>query len=71
VLLAVEAAAVKEDSGSLLSRLVLGRAITACVIKVGIVEVDSRLCCQGGCGFLKQVRSGFAAGPDSGRHGSL
>ena len=34
VLLAVEAGAVKEDSGFLPSRRVFGRAITACAIKV-------------------------------------
>ena len=64
VLLAIEAAAVKEGSGFLPLRRVLGRAIKACaikacvpskrvrdlVIKAGVVAVDSGTCCQ------KQVR---------------
>jgi len=48
VLLAVEAIAVKEGSGFLSSRRILGRAITACTIKGG--------CHQGGCEFSKQVK---------------
>lgn len=51
VLLAVEAGAVREGSGFLTSRRVLG-----CAIKAGVVEVDSGSCCQGGCRFLKQVK---------------
>jgi hypothetical protein len=66
VLLAVEASAVKEGSGFLPLRRVFGCAITVCAItrcaikagtiNAGVVEVDSRLYCQGGCKFLKQVK---------------
>ena len=53
---------VKEGPRFLASRLVVDRAITVCVtkacpIKVCVVEVDSGLCCQGGCRFLKLVKS--------------
>jgi hypothetical protein len=49
-------------------RLVLGCAITAyvikaCAIKAGVVEVDSRSCCQVGCGFLKQVKGASTSLP--------
>jgi hypothetical protein len=38
------------------SRKVLDRTITACAIKASVIEVDSVACCQGVCGFLKQIR---------------
>jgi hypothetical protein len=72
VLLALEVGVVKEGSGFLPSRRFLGPIITACAIKAGVVEVDSRSCCQGECGFLKQVqrRIGIASVSDS-LHGAI
>ncbi len=47
VLLAVEAGVIEECYGFLPSRRVLGRAINACAIKAGVVEVDSASCWAG------------------------
>jgi len=67
--------AVKEGSGFLSSKRVLGRAIAAraikasaieaWAIKAGVIEVDSGSYCQGGCGFTKQIkrRINLASGP--------
>jgi hypothetical protein len=75
VLIAIEAGPVKGGSGFLPSRPVLG-----CAIKAGVVELDSGSCCQGGCGFLKQIKGSInlASGTDpihgrcgrQSRHGS-
>jgi hypothetical protein len=39
----------------LLSR-VPSRRVRDIAIKAGVVEIDSRSYCQGGCGFLKQAK---------------
>ncbi len=47
-------------SSRLSSSRVQSRWVRDLAIKSSVVDVGSRLCCQGGCGFLKQVRSGLA-----------
>jgi len=61
VLLAVEAGAVKEGSGFLPSRWVLGRAITACAIK----ECAVKECAVKECA----VKAGAGAGAPDSIHG--
>ena len=61
VLLAVEAGAVKESSGFLPSRRVLGRALTARAIKAGAVKASWGSCHQGRCRFLKQFKGESAS----------
>jgi len=61
----VEAGAVKEGSGFLPSRRVLGRAITACAIEAGAVKASSGSCHQGKRGAGAGAGASASASADS------